>query len=245
MPMKSFLIYFWLLLFFAAKQITLYANPLVISLGTDCQVADNLRDNNLRFQAYPFDWNRTLSFDSIVKIIEDDFKHWLDPEVLEYRERSIYNNFYKIEFFHDFPTKYGDEIYQDGVEIIGGILDPDFEKYIPMVESKYRRRIDRFKEALNSNGPIFFIRSYATPKSAKKFVKLIKSRYPNLNFQLIALIGELNYENKTKNYYKNDWKIDNVQVIYCHGTNDGRYIFPEWWNPEVWTCVFRYLGLIN
>lgn len=236
-------LFFLLFLFW---NIVLQADPIVISLGADCQVAGNLRNYHLRFQAYPFDWNRTQSFDSIVKIIQDDFKHWLDPQFLEYKTVRICNTYYDLEFFHDFPAKDGlDERMVEGLERIGGELDPNFLSFLPEIQAKYKRRIDRFNEVLNSNEPVLFIRSYATPRSARKFVKLMKLKYPNLQYKLIVLIGELNYENKSKNFYKYDWDIENVKVIYCHGNNDGNVSNEKWWKDEVWQSIFLYLGLLN
>jgi len=59
-------------------------NPLCISLGWNCQVAANLRDNNLRSYSFPFDWNQT-SYEGLCALIHNHFQDLLNPAYLIYK----------------------------------------------------------------------------------------------------------------------------------------------------------------
>lgn len=217
-----------------AKIPFLNQNPLVVSLGGDCQVALNLRTNGVRGLAYPFDWINSPEFESIIAIIEDDFKYWLEPSFLEHSGNKILNRYYNIKFAHDFPTSADlSNLSAEGFEGVCRIVD-DFYNYLPLAEEKYNRRIKRFRELLESSSPIIFIRAYATPNSASQFVDLIKSKYPNLKFLLVIL--------NDSDEYNFDWKIENVKFIYC---KKDRHSSKKWWDEKVWKKVLLKLGLLN
>lgn len=216
----------------------------IVSLGADCQAAVQLRKNNLREEAYPFDWAATIDFESVILAIADDFNHWLDPSLLVYKEISIYNTYYNMNFVHDFPyIDHIEEIFSKTEISRDGLITPDYINYLPLVEEKYDRRIRRFKKLLESKGPVIFIRTNTSPAAARHFVELIKFKYPKLNFLLVALTGKYNYFSTDLDLYNYNWGIENVINIYCPGEGVGT--FKMWWDDNVWKDVFKQLGLNN
>ena len=95
----------------------------LISLGSWCISANIIKESKKRKQAYPFDWIK-LSLVNIVHILEDDFKHFIDPNYLcrteskeflqnvEIEGQQISNTYYDIKncFVHHNPLDDVDNI---------------------------------------------------------------------------------------------------------------------------------------
>lgn len=211
---------------------TLLPQPLVISLGSDCQVTAEIREAKLREAAFPFDWVVTEDFESVIQALEDDFKHWLDPAYLEYKNNQILNTYYGISFVHDFPI-IGSPHMSDEADHTGfGLIDPNFLNYLSPAAEKFKRRFDRLSAALNSNHPIIFIRANASPSSARHFVSMMKQKYPTLPFTLVVVSPS-----KLLNF---DWNIEGVRNFYALDPS-GSYSW--WWGPKTWQMVFKELSL--
>ncbi len=171
-------------------------NPLFVSLGSHCEAAVQLRENQVRKGAFPFDWLITLNHEKFIALLNDDFRFFLDeqsvfrdpvnPPVLE-------NHHYEIEFRHDWP-------FSD--------LKWDEQRYahqLKTMREKYERRIARFREIRNHPGHVFFIRTaydfengggnywwnekYAPPNAqqAKELREALERYFPDLNFTLIII----------------------------------------------------------
>jgi hypothetical protein len=126
-----------------------------IPITFDCSGANHLRDNNLRENAYPFDWNiKTL--DSIYLLIKNNFQDLFKKEYLMYGNNTffnkydnnkhsvaslipVYNTHYKILFVHDFSDT--------------------SEENLIKIKDKYIKRIDRFNTTVQSNQEISFVYS--------------------------------------------------------------------------------------
>lgn len=111
-----------------------------ISLGYFCSVSMDLEKLGLRSESFPFDW-LISDFEGVVRAIENGFEDFLKYEYLSQNRanRAIYRNtHYNIDFYHDFDS-----------------LIP-LSQQLPQVESKYRRRIDRFYASIKE--PTLFIR---------------------------------------------------------------------------------------
>ena len=100
-----------------------------IPLGFDCNCSAKLRDNNLRKNAYPFDWN-IVTYSSIYNIINNNFVDLFNKEYLIYSNKKIYHKYdndidnfkvlipvfnikYNILFIHDFVEMIDDSIIFD------------------------------------------------------------------------------------------------------------------------------------
>lgn len=185
-----------------------------VSLGNSCSIAHNLKLCKLRTEAYPFDWVRVTNLNNISELIENKFIDFLDIETFIFKEFSdkfevnnklgsyIYKNNYCC-FYHEFENRI------------------DQEKILSFKE-KYKKRIDRFLQLLNSNKNIIFIREEFGKVSMNKINKFIEKLYnvnPKINFKIILITNDyLQIDNPTiKKYFSNkpitDWKRPEINWL--------------------------------
>lgn len=120
------------------KQETLF-----VSLGSYCAPASLARSCGHRKAAYPFDWNICLDGEKLIEIFQDDFQYFLNEYYLvPYGWATLLNTRYHLEFVHD-----------------GNWEAKDISTYMPILQSKYARRIARFQELVHHQGKVIFIRS--------------------------------------------------------------------------------------
>ena len=55
-----------------------------ISLGSTCCISQQLKNFNLRKDAYPFDWVRISNLNNVIKLLENQFSDFLDFESFEF-----------------------------------------------------------------------------------------------------------------------------------------------------------------
>lgn len=131
-----------------------------VSLGANCYVAQDLKSLGLRNCSYPFDWLFTDDFSGVISAIENDYIDVLSYDVLyqhqDHRAR-YYNDKYCFSFFHDF-SKY-----------------QSLKKQISSVQTKYNRRISRFKKDICE--PTVFFRYIIS----KKDVEFITDNYEKID----------------------------------------------------------------
>ena len=73
---------------------------IIVPIGVDCGLANLLKKYNLRKFSLPFDW--IVTYSSISKIIQNDFKNFL-----EYTNTNKINKLYNLCFYHNtFPEDY-------------------------------------------------------------------------------------------------------------------------------------------
>lgn len=214
--------------------IYLLSQPIVISLGSDCQGTVYKREYQLREAAYPFDLVVTEDFESVIHAISDECKNWLTPAYLEYRDNNILNTLYRISFVHDFPFVDNHYKTSESDYTSSGIIEPEYKSYLSAAAKKYRRRIGRFFEVLNSTNPVIFIRTNTTPTAARRFVEMMKQKYPNLPFILVVVC--------TSKLVNMNWNIERVKNFYAV---DKDLSFPWWWGHKTWQMVFKEMGLIQ
>lgn len=76
-------------------------NNIIIPIGIDCFIADELRKNNKRFFSLPFDW--TVTYNGITDIIKNNFIDYL-PKI---ENNSLVNLLSNTYFIHNkFPNDY-------------------------------------------------------------------------------------------------------------------------------------------
>jgi hypothetical protein len=125
-----------------------------ITLGWDCSPATALRNLQLREYALPFDWIRSNA-EILSKVIENNFSGFHESLKLSENKQFIIDS-YGLNFPHDYPT-----IKQNCIsltdEIDETILISDWEKYIPDIQEKYKRRIERFHAIMNSSDPVIVL----------------------------------------------------------------------------------------
>lgn len=114
-----------------------------VSLGSYCAPASLARSCGHRKAAYPFDWNICMDGEKLIEMLKDGFLNFLNEEYLvPFGWATLLNTYYHLEFVHD-----------------GSWEGRDISTYMPILQYKYARRIDRFKNLNEHQGKVFFIRS--------------------------------------------------------------------------------------
>lgn len=153
-----------------------------IPLGQDCSVADALRRINKRKEAYPFDWMR-YKVSVILQCIKENFKSFLKNT--RKHETSVIDN-YGFEYPHDFKTvnieKYTDSLIYPEAEIAS-----DWETWLPVIEEKYKRRIQRFHDTMHSNNIVFVINSHINDDIINDVYTTCREIYNNNNIYFIVI----------------------------------------------------------
>ncbi len=164
---------------------------LFISLGSYCGPADFSRVTGFRKAAFPFDWIVSLDGEKLIRILEEDFLHFLDVRCLfpNSNGSALLNDCYHIEFVHE-----------------GGWKQEEFFANLEVLRSKYQRRIERFRNLNHYEGKVCFLRAAyirsdddenrffkskdnveITPEHALKLYNAIEKRFPSLDFSLIII----------------------------------------------------------
>lgn len=181
-----------ILLFLSVLSTSYSSEILFVSLGSHCEAAVYLQENNLRKASFPFDWLISVNCDSLIRLLDEDFRYFLEDRFLfrHPHHNIVENAYYELEFYHDWP------------------FDTDwcnaerFSCQIQDMKAKYERRINRFRELKNFPGKVYFIR---TPfDSSNLFWKIkgsetidrnqaenlrnaLKRFFPSLDFTLIVI----------------------------------------------------------
>jgi hypothetical protein len=162
----------------------------IINLGGDCQVAYQLKKNNLRSCALPFDLLIT-PFDSLRKLLEHNFDQFLAKNNLAFitgPDKYIIDTQYGVRLIHDF--KLSEEFLQD----------------YDTIHDRYARRVKRFYDIIQTNYKIVFIRKNITKQQAQELSTLIHTLFPHLEYTILALA--------TTEEIKQPWDIPHVQNYY-------------------------------
>jgi len=164
--------------------------PLFVSLGSYCIPSGMLRSCGLRKAAFPLDWNISMNGEKLIEMLQDGFSHFLDNQYLvPFGWATLLNTYYELEFVHD------------------GSWDGDNPStYMPILQDKYKRRIERFLQLKDYPGKVYFLRAayiysledlnrYYKNKenieisedSAFRLFNTLKSVFENLDFTLIII----------------------------------------------------------
>ena len=204
-----------------------------IGLGEVCTVAAALQRFELRNAAYPFDWIIS-HYPSLISVLENDFQDFLDPEYLSVRDdnKGIINK-YGLVFVHDFPTNHyvGDVETQDN-PIAESVLHPDWIRFLPEVQRKYERRIQRLRDIVNSDKKVYFIRHGGIRSAQEACVlrDILKKLYPTLDFTLV-IVG---YDSS----FAQPWGEHNIRNYYLS-------MAQAWNDVAEWERIFIDLNLIT
>jgi hypothetical protein len=156
-----------------------------VSLGFFCEATEVFQQMGLRKASGPFDWVISDKIDKVFDLIENNFIDLFNPEYFFQRKDNLniyVNSKYSIGFVHDF-TKYA-----------------SFEKQLPAVEKKYRRRIKRFYEMVKQ--PTLFLRYVSSQDDAN----YLSHHYCDL----LNLLRSFNPGNDIIFIINNDCSISNI-----------------------------------
>lgn len=188
----------------------------IISLGSNCAVAYQLKQLQLRNQAYPFDWAK-VSLNSLIKVLENNFNKY---SKLSIKKLSENHN----TFDDNKPTYIVSNDY--GITMAHELVD---ERNLKLFEISLSKRVERFfelKNIVNEDKVIRFVRletSNLSPTQLSSYNKLVDllDRYFS-SYQLIVISKNIPTESNPKIIWHNLTSFDE-----------------RWWYPEVnWKSVF-------
>ena len=159
---------------------------LVFGVGQACACTQNLRKNKLQFSSYPYDWLFGMDLVNRMKLIANNYEHFIDYEDLKDTNRDnkseknlceiFYNTKNEICFNHDFA--YGKPL----------------EETYPAVKEKYDRRIKRQLEQIESSKRVLVVylqspcdRNEIEDKTLVEAQEVLKNRFPKQEFTLLYL----------------------------------------------------------
>lgn len=180
--------------------------PLVISLGPNCGITGIIREKNLRKAAYPLDWILSIDFSGLIAMLDDDFSFFFDDRYLQPDKGGLlFHHYYHLEFSHE-----------------GNFLTAsNFQEKCEALKEKYSRRVNRLREVMNYQGPVFFIRTYysdpsitnpwyqnpsnfeITEHSSLALYHSLKRFFPKTHFTLLILNGP-RFEGDTETFKVNE-----------------------------------------
>ena len=163
-----------------------------ITLGWDCSPATALRNLQLREYALPFDWIRSNA-EILCKVIENNFEGFHEHLKVSENMQFIIDG-YGLNYPHDYPTikqtyvVTPDEIERDN--ILENDIVSDWEKHIPIIQEKYKRRIERFHSIMNSDEPVIALFS-GEIHNIQVFKDTFKQKYNKVNISYVVLSEEI------------------------------------------------------
>jgi hypothetical protein len=159
----------------------------VVSLGSNCEVTDSIRDYYGTGRAYPFDWWIT-PLDSVVRLLESRFEGLLDPrEVSRSADAgTVVCRRFNIMHHHDFARS------PDGKVL------PTLREQLPQVQEKFRHLTQRFLRECASGRTLFVrnrvvtdshLRAPGDESSDEALAKLwraLRATFPEADMTLLA-----------------------------------------------------------
>ncbi len=180
---------------------------IMINLGENCSARAALEAVGIKQESYPFD-SCIIPFDSLILTLADDFNHYTNPDYFTpYIDEQSPINKYGVVLAHNFPLvcigkkPNGEELW---------VMDPEWRKFLPDIQIKYERRINRFRKACLSSKKVCFFRYLDINYSkAKQLSELLHVLYPHLDFVLLCVENQSHpfarswHLPRVKNYYYN------------------------------------------
>lgn len=154
----------------------------IFSMGGSCTAAFQLKFRNLRKEALPFDWLYYKDCNTINKLslcFKEDFKNWLKIENMceLAKGEGIPNNNLQYEdlytgyrFIHDFKKS--------------------FEQEFPIIEQKYKRRINRLYDKIKISNNILLVLDTPVSVDFESLIDLkntLNDKWVNKNFEIVAV----------------------------------------------------------
>jgi len=209
----------------------LIKDPIVISLGYRCQPAMQLRFYTIRSVAYPCDW-LILPFESLYALLQNDFFGFMDKANLELRLNYFYTDddgqYVDKKYSHIWEKKYNVLLRHDFK------YDSSFLKAYESIKNKYDRRIRRFYTTLASGHYIYFVRQGITKAQAARLVDLLRFKFPQLQFLLVAIDSTQEIQEQ--------WDIPHVKNFYMPISVNPYLRDGDAWK---WGEIFKSLGWVD
>lgn len=189
---------------------------LIVSLGSSCAPAINLRRHNLRRFSMPLDWMVSYSLSDVNRLLKNKFQGFMELQNLTLLEEThfflndgvpvypgsnggqpvksyfIKDTFYNIISVHDFPI----------------IPNQNWKTDYPSYKAKLNLRIERLLNELMNSKATLFIRWSANYDQAVELQSVLSQLLKN-DFHILIL----NPVNGLQSVNETDWKINRVCVV--------------------------------
>ena len=173
---------------------------MIISIGSDCSIANFCNKYKLRNISLPFDW--VVTYNGVAKCIDDNFKNFI-PKLNE-----RFNN-YDIYFEHDFinNTQIENEKlkYIRRIERLQNILETSTENIIFLRKGHWNgHHTEHNKKYSNIISDI---------DDAEKLDIILSKKYPMLKYKIIVILVCENCFDSNKIYKSTSDKIELYSVL--------------------------------
>lgn len=191
----------------------------IVSLGSACEPAYQIRSHTGKSEADYFDWLITPA-ESLITAIETDFSGFDNKQdfVITEDKGSVINNRTKIEYRHSFPR--GSD----------GLIRDDFLTSFSEYEARTAYLLGRWRSNFSRPGRVLFIRRDITLEEVDRLSRAIQDAYPQVQAKILVVASD-DYESLTT--------VPGVSFAHIPGhTGDGLG------QPEAWRRKFIQLGLV-
>ncbi|MGF7036715.1 hypothetical protein J2T17_007789 [Paenibacillus mucilaginosus] len=196
----------------------------VISLGSNCQPAYQLRRLKLRLATYPFDWFYFSNTAEVTKVLQTEFAEFMRLENLEPGRPSRVTTLVRDSrttcwSYHDFPLPT-----EPGQDPLYGY--PEFR-------AKLDRRIDRFLRTARSGRRILFIRNLVRREEALPLKQALDALTAPRGCSLLIV----NYHEEATGVQEEEWNLDGVYAVkLAKGT--------QWYGDSAaWNMLMKHVRL--
>jgi hypothetical protein len=190
---------------------------LIVSLGSSCAPAINLKRYGLRKISMPLDWMISFSLADVNRLLKEEFKNFMD-----------FRNLHKLDETH-FYLDDGDPVYLDNTRsnlsksyfirdslynIISAhdfpiVEGQDWSTAYPAYRLKLDYRIERFRNSLLSSSDTLFVRWFASYEQVVELRMILSKMLKNKKFTILVLnpIPDLSSIREV------EWGMENVCVL--------------------------------
>lgn len=163
----------------------------VISLGSACQTAYQIKRHGLRQNSGPFDWV-IIPCASLTEVLRQDFETFCSlPDLRIVDEKNghytVEDSRYRIRSMHDFHVRES-----------GGDVWADY----PAFREKMDRRISVFRRQLETAWSILFVQCGATKLESIALFEVLKAKRPGRRTELLV-VSDLDE-------FDEDWQIPGI-----------------------------------
>jgi hypothetical protein len=199
-----------------------------MSLGNECSPAGALRNLNIRDEALPFDWVES-NLQIITNCIEDNFNSY-HKNLRFNQKRTRLIDSYGFQFPHDYPfennniddSKIGEGVF--GEEPNKQIIS-NWKEYHELALEKYKRRIERFYNYLNSDKPLIILCRGYHVNNINQFGSYLANKFKKGNIYFVL---------SSKQIFKNN------HIITCDTEKNG-----NWNEASIWSEAIDSIKSMN
>ena len=190
-----------------------------ISLGYNCTVANFLKDNLYRKCSFPFDWV-LVDLEYIIQCFKEDFSNFFNK-----------NNFKEINYY----GKPAGEINNKKERLITYVHDGKYtnlinnEEYYIFQQNKYKRRINKLYENLNTKQNVLLIlyEFNTTIQKLDDFINCLKKKNFKCNLYLLIFTKNKDLKKFSDDTIYIEYNINinkkYIELFLCKNINGKKY----------------------